>query len=152
MMTRSAAPMGSSSRAYKKEESASTARRALAMRAVRFNVSFPPLKSGRRVDPQKPSFVLAWILPAMRRHAFEIEAVAGAEFETVSVERNFQVSAQDVNKFLALVRVGLAAARLRRNAKQVRLHDGIAPGEQFHAHPTPGLQNFALRGADQVRV
>ena len=45
-------------------------------------------------------------------------------------------------------------SRRRRDAKQMRLHQRVAPRQQFHAHAGAGVQNFALglasRGPDSL--
>src|SRR5260221_14115754 len=111
------------------------------------------LKRRRRVDPKQPGFGLAGTAPAVRSGALEIEAVAGLHAVVfVEVEPDFKFAAQDVKKFLAFVRVGLAAAAAGLDAEKMRLHDGVAPGEQFHANAFGGFEDFTLGGADQSRV
>lgn len=68
------------------------------------------------------------------------------------IEPDFKSSAKDMQKFLAFVSVRFAAASAGLDAKQVRLHDGIAPSEQLHAHAGTGFQNFAIGGADEPGI
>ena len=60
---------------------------------------------------------------------------------------NLKSAAKDVQEFLALVGVGFAATAAGFHAEKMRLHGGIAPSEEFHAHAGIGLQNFSLRRA-----
>src|SRR6267142_6964727 len=86
------------------------------------------LKGGRRVDPQQPRFSFAGVAPAMRGGALEVQTVAGLETVVfVSVEPDFEFTAKDVQKLLALVRVRFSAAAAGLDAEEVRLHGGIAP-------------------------
>src|SRR5882762_5536151 len=111
------------------------------------------LKGGRGVNPQEPAFGFAGIAPAMRCGALEIEAVAGLETVVfVGVEPDFEFAAKDVQKLLALVSVGFTAAAAGLDAEEVRLHGGIAPGQQLHANAFGGLEDFALRGANYAGV
>src|SRR5882762_4214916 len=109
------------------------------------------LKGGRRVDPQNPSFRAAGIFPAVRRGAFKIQAVARfQEIVAVVVQPEFELAAQDMQEFLALVGVGFAAAAAGFHAEKVRLHGGVAPGEKFHADLGAGFEDFALRRAHKM--
>src|ERR1700687_2984866 len=111
------------------------------------------LERGRSIDPKQPRLRAAWIAPAMRRGALEIKAVAGVQAIVLPFAKpNFKRSAQDVQKFLAFMRVGFPAAATGFHAKKVRLHGGIAPGQQFHAHAGIGLQNFSLRRTHQAGI
>src|SRR5215831_18181543 len=108
-------------------------------------------KCGWRVDPQHPGFRAPRIPPAMRNRAFKIKAVAG--FQTVMlalVQPDFKISAKHVQKFLSLVRVRFAAASAGFHTKKMRLHGGIAPGQQFHANIRRGFENFPFRWPDQA--
>src|SRR5215472_3242401 len=80
----------------------------------------------------------------MGRVAFEVEAVARFEPVFLPVESDLQVSAQYVNKFFALVCVGIATSGFRCDAEKMRLHHGVAPRQQFHANSRPRLQHFAF--------
>src|ERR1700747_1387320 len=111
------------------------------------------LKGGWRVDPEQPGFGFSWIAPAMRCGALEIEAVAGLHTVVfIRVQPNFKFAAEDVQKFLAFVGIGFAAAAARLDTKQMRLHGGVAPGEKFHAHAFGGFEDFAFSGLDQFGI
>ena len=87
----------------------------------------------------------------MGRGTLEIEAVAG--FENVVfllAQPDLKLAAQDVEKFLALVNVSFAAAPAGFDAEEVRLHGGIAPGEEFHADAGRGFEDFTVLGANEV--
>src|SRR5438067_4974716 len=120
--------------------------------------SHPPCVSAagserrRSVYPQNPSLAATGILPAMGRRTFEIKTIAGPEPVFLPIERNLQLAPQNVEKFLALVRVRFAAAGLGSDAEQMWLHNRIAPREQFHAHARPSFQNFAAVRTYQAAV
>ena len=87
----------------------------------------------------------------MRRGTFEIEAVAGFKKVVLSVvQPDFEFSAHDVKKLFTLMSVRFTAAAAGFDAKEMRLHGGIAPSEKFHAHVGAGLENFALSGTDEA--
>ncbi len=88
----------------------------------------------------------------MGRRTFEIKTIAGPEPVFLPIERNLQLAPQNVEKFLALVRVRFAAARLSGDSEQVRFHHRITPREQFHAHTWASFQNFAAVRAHQAAV
>jgi hypothetical protein len=67
------------------------------------------------------------------------------------VEPDLELAAEDVKKLLAFVGVGFSAAASRFNSEKVRLHGGVAPGEQFHTNVRTGFQNFALGRANERR-
>jgi len=48
--------------------------------------------------------------------------------------------------------VGFSTAAASLDAKQVRLHGGAPPGQQFHANPGTGFENLALLAADDAGV
>src|SRR5579864_5638352 len=100
------------------------------------------LKSWRSVNPQHPGFGAAWVEPAMRGGALKIKTVAGFKPVLGFRHRNMQFPLQDVQKLLALVGVGFTAASPRGDAKQVRLHYGIPPSQQFHADSRAGFEHF----------
>ena len=86
----------------------------------------------------------------MRRGAFEIQAVAGLEqVMTLIVEPNLKFSAHDVQKFLAFMGIRFAASPAGLDAKEMRFHGGVAPGEELHADFGAGFENFALGRTDQ---
>ena len=85
--------------------------------------------------------------------AFKVKTVAG--FETVVFivfQPNFEIAAEDVEKFFAFVGVGFAAAAAGAHAEEVRLHGGVAPGEEFHADAGSGFENFALGRAHETGI
>src|SRR5258708_16228765 len=105
-----------------------------------------PLKRGRSIDPKQPRLRAAGIPPAMRRGAFEVQAVAGLQAIVLAVTKpDFKRAAEDVKEFFAFVRVGFAAAPAGFHTKKMRLHGSVAPGEELHAHAGVGLENFPLR-------
>src|SRR5579859_3877103 len=111
------------------------------------------LKSRRSIDPQQPGFGFAGIAPAVRRGALEIETVARLHAVVlVGVEPDFKFAAENMKKFLAFVSVGFAAVAAGLDAEKMRLHGGVAPGEQFHAHALGSLQDFAFARADQAGI
>src|ERR1700738_4507186 len=89
----------------------------------------------------------------MRRGTLKIQTVAGLQsIMFAALQPDFEIAAKHMQKFLAFVRVRFTAAPTWLHAKEVRLHGGVAPGKQFHAHARSGLQNFALRWAHQARI
>ena len=81
------------------------------------------LKCRRRIDPQNQRFFLSRILPAMRVVAFKIETVAFLQEMPFAIgQRNFQRAFQNVQEFLAVVRIRFAAA-----GRQARCGTGAAP-------------------------
>ena len=65
----------------------------------------------------------------MRSRAFEIETVAWFQAVVLlAVQPDFKIAAEDVQEFLALVRIGFAAATAWFDAEEMRFHRGIAPG------------------------
>src|SRR5579885_1752051 len=103
------------------------------------------LECRRRVDPKHPRLPPAGIPPAVRRRAFEIQAVAA--FQPVMlrfVQPDFEFAAQHVQKLLAFVRIGFSAAAPRLHAKQVRLHRRASPRQQLHPHARRRFQHFSL--------
>src|SRR5271169_6732275 len=105
---------------------------------------------GRGIDPQNPGLRTPRVFPAMRGGAFEIKAVTGLQpVMTLIVQPDLKFAAQDVEKFFTLVSVGFSAAPAAFDAKEVRLHDGIAPGEKLHADLRAGFEDFALGRANE---
>lgn len=89
----------------------------------------------------------------MGRGTLEIETIAGAEpVMFVSAEPDFKFAAKNVEKFFAFVRVGFAGAAAGLDAKEMRLHDGVAPGKKLHANTFFGFEDFAIGGADAARI
>ena len=86
----------------------------------------------------------------MGRGTFEIETVARLKVVTpLVVEPNLEFPAQDVQKLFALVSIGFATAAPWFNAEQMRLHGGVAPGEELHADFGTGFEDFALGRTDK---
>src|SRR5882724_8872663 len=107
----------------------------------------------RRVDPEQPGFRRARIAPAVRRGAFEIEAVARFELIVLFVANpDFKSAAKDVKEFFAFVRVGLAAAAAGLDAKEMRLHGFIAPGKKFHANALCGFEDAAFGRGNEAGI
>src|SRR5256885_6014683 len=110
-------------------------------------------KRWRRVDPEQPGFRRARIAPAVRRGAFEIEAVARFELIVLFVANpDFKSAANDVKEFFAFVRVGLAAAAAGLDAKEMRLHGFIAPGKKFHANALCGFEDAAFGRRNEAGI
>src|SRR6202167_2881752 len=109
-------------------------------------------KCWRSVDPQQPGLAAAGIFPVMRRGAFKIKAVAALQMVLLTVKRDLQLAAEHEQELFAFVRIRLATAGLGLNAEQMRLHDFIAPGEQFHAHSRTGLKHLALQRTHQSGI
>src|SRR5208282_729347 len=63
---------------------------------------------------------------------------------------DLEFTAQNVEKLLALVSVGFAAAPSGFDAEKVRFHRGVAPSKEFHADTGRGFENFAVLGANEV--
>ena len=71
----------------------------------------------------------------MRRGAFEIEAITRLEKVAFAlIQANFEFTAQHVEEFLALMGIRFATTTAGLYAEKMRLHRGVAPGEQFHAN------------------
>src|ERR1700739_4722616 len=123
-------------------------KKAASIRKQEFN-----LKGGRSVDPEQPGFSSSGIAPAMWRGALEIETVAGLHTVVfIRVQPDFEFAAKDMQKFLAFVGIGFAAAAARLHAKQMWLHGGVAPGQKLHANAFGGFENFAFGGLDQLGI
>src|SRR5271157_2831432 len=104
-------------------------------------------ESRRGIHPQKPGFGTPRVLPTMRRGALEIEAVAGfQDVVLLIVQPDLEFTAQNVEKLLPLMSVRFAAAPSRFDAEQVRLHRGVAPGQEFHADTRRSFEDFAVLG------
>jgi hypothetical protein len=89
----------------------------------------------------------------MRRIAFEIETIARPEAMLLAaLEANVKLAAKDVQELFALMGVCLAAAGAGRDGEKMRFHDGVAPGEQFHADSIPCIEDLAIGGADAVWI
>src|SRR5882724_447806 len=57
-----------------------------------------------------------------------------------------------MQEFLAFVSVRFAAGAAALDSKKMRLHGGVAPGEQFHANAFRGLEDFAFRGPHEAGI
>jgi hypothetical protein len=113
---------------------------------------FINLEGGGSVDPKQPCFGPPGILPAVGRGTFEIETIAGTKAVVpLMLQPDFKLAAKHVKKFLALVRIGFTTATARLDAKQMRLHGGIAPSEKLHTHFGVGFENFAVGGTNEGR-
>src|SRR5262252_8531286 len=111
------------------------------------------LERRRSIYPQQPGFCLPRILPAVRCGTLKVEAVAGPEqVVLVLIQPDFEMAAQNVKKFLAFVRVRLAAVAARLDAEKMRFHGSVAPGEQFHANAFGGFEDFAFSRFHHARV
>ncbi len=85
--------------------------------------------------------------------AGEIKAVAFAEMLGVAAfQRDIEIAAENVQEFFAFVGVRIAAASAGSYSEEMRLHDGVAPSEKFHAHAGAGFENFSIGGADVARI
>ena len=111
------------------------------------------LKCRRCIDPQHPGFFPAGILPSVRNRAFKIETVARLEPEVLAaVQPDFKVPAKNMEKFLTFMRIRFAAAAAGFDAEKMRLHHGVAPGEQFHTDVASSLEDFPLSRANKPRM
>jgi hypothetical protein len=108
------------------------------------------LEGGRSIDPEQPGFGTAGIFPAVGGRAFEVEAVAGTQaVVALMLEPDFEFAPQDVEKFLAFVRVRFSAASARFHSEEMWLHSSVTPGEKFHAYFGIGLEDFAFVGTHE---
>src|SRR5580704_2972443 len=111
------------------------------------------LERGRRIHPQDAGFPFPRVHPAVPCAALEVEAVAF--FQAVSfaaVQLDLDRSLENVEKLLALVCIGLAAACRWRDAEKVWFHGRLAPREKLHAHAGARLQHFPLGGPDAAGI
>src|SRR5579872_5631744 len=98
--------------------------------ALQRKLAPPRLKRRRRVDPQQARFASPRISPSVRRRAVEIQTITGLQHVMLlTAEPDLEFAAQHVQKFLAFVRIRLAASAVGLDAKQMRLHCRVAPGE-----------------------
>ena len=65
------------------------------------------------------------------------------------LEPNFEFAAKNVEEFFAFMGVRFTAAAARFDTEEVRLHDGVAPGEKLHAHFGIAFEDFAFGGTDE---
>jgi len=70
----------------------------------------------------------------------------------LAVQPNFKLTAKDVQELLAFVGVGFAAAAAGFDAKKMRFHGGLAPGQKLHAHSGSRFQDFSLAWPHEARV
>jgi hypothetical protein len=111
---------------------------------------FINLEGWRSVDPEQPGFGPSGIFPAVWRGTFEIETITGPKpIVSLMLQPYFKLAAKHVKKFLALVRIGFAAAAARLDAEEMRLHGSVAPREKLHTHFRVGFENFAVRGTNE---
>src|SRR5208337_1084707 len=90
--------------------------------------------------------------PAMRGGALKVQAVSGLEPVPLASYLDLQLATQNEQELFPFVGVGFAAACLGSNAKQMRLHYRIAPGQQFHADARAGFQDLAALGGNQPAI
>ena len=89
----------------------------------------------------------------MRRRALKIETVPWLKSVMfLAVQPDFKFAAKNVQKFFSFVRIRFAAASAGSDAEKMRLHGGLTPGQQFHAHAGCDLQYFPLGRPDQPRI
>src|SRR5579864_64172 len=111
------------------------------------------LKRWRRIHPQKRGLGTSGIPPAVRRRAFEIEAIAGLEAVVLlTIQPNLKFTAKNVQELFALVRVRLATASAGFDAKKMRLHYRLTPSQKLHANAGSGLEKFSFAGAHQTGI
>src|SRR5260370_20532931 len=67
-------------------------------------------------------------------------------------EPDLKMTAKNVEKLLAFVRVGFTAAASGFDAEKMRLHRRVSPGQQLHAHVRRGLQDFSLIRTHEARM
>jgi len=70
----------------------------------------------------------------------------------LGVKPDLKIPAQDMQEFLAFVRVGFTATAAGFDTEKMRLHHRVSPGEQLHAHVRRGFQDFSLIRAHQPRI
>src|ERR1700686_1638550 len=70
----------------------------------------------------------------------------------LGVEPDFEFSAQNMQELFSFVSVGFTAPALGFYAEKVRLHRGIAPGEQLHPYARRGLQDFSVLRAHKAGI
>src|ERR1019366_8067214 len=90
------------------------------------------LERWRSIHPKNNRLGFARIAPSVRRVALKVEAVTGMQQVPLPFQSDVQHAAQHVNKFLALVRISIAATCSGSDGKQMRLHHGAAPSKQVH--------------------
>src|SRR6202049_2833737 len=79
--------------------------------------SVQSLERGRSIHPQQPRLLAAGIFPAMRSRALKVKTVSRLKPVFLAVQSNGKLSAQDIDKLFAFVRVRVAALRRRRHTK-----------------------------------
>src|SRR5437763_7405522 len=84
--------------------------------------------------------------------ALEIKTVTGFQSELFITEKNLQLAFQDVQKFLAHMRVRFAAAGIRGDSKEMRLHYSVTPSQQLHTDAGAGFKNFASIRFHQILI
>src|SRR6266542_1239829 len=109
-------------------------------------------KCRRRVHPQNQRLDTPRISPFVRYGAFKVKTVTGFELILLSPKRDFHYALQHVEKLLANVGVRFATAGIGRDAEQMRFHNRVAPGKQFHANAGAGIKNLARARPDEMLV
>ena len=110
------------------------------------------LESGRRINPKYQRLRAAWVRPLVRHCALEVKAVARFQAILFIAEKNLQLAFQNVQKFFTDMGIRFAAACVGSDAKKVRLHDCVAPGQQLHADAWASLKHFPGFGFHQILV
>src|SRR5271154_4743936 len=70
----------------------------------------------------------------------------------LAVQPNLKFTAKDVQEFFAFVRIGFTAAAAGFDAKKMRFHGRLAPGQKLHAHSGGRFQDFSLVWAHETRI
>ena len=70
----------------------------------------------------------------------------------LAVEPNFKLTSKYVQELFAFVRVGFAAAAAGFDAKKMRFHGCLAPGQKLHAYSGCRFQNFSLTWPHEARI
>ena len=70
----------------------------------------------------------------------------------LAVQPNFELTAKDVQELFAFVRVGFTAAAAGFDAKKVRFHGRLAPGQKLHTDSGSRFQDFSLAWPHEARI
>src|SRR6266852_6249236 len=112
----------------------------------RFGAASATLECGRGIYPEHQGLRSPRIFPAMRRGTLEIQAVAGLQPVVLGfAQPDLEFTAQNVQKFLALVGVRFAAPPAGLYSEEMRLHRRVAPCQKFHPYARRSFQHLALR-------
>ena len=99
------------------------------------------LDYGGCVDPEDCRAGLAGVVPTVPHLAFKIEAVSGAQPEHLIGQGDVELSADEIQEFLAVVRVVFGAALAWVDVKEVGFHDDLSPGEKLHLNAVSARQS-----------